>query len=235
MITKVLTWKGRLSRKSVLRLTILIWVYSIFWAILPLLGFGNYILEGTNTSCTFDFLTRTLDNRLYVVSIFTANFVIPLITILISYSLIYRAIIKHRNEFNFAARVSGESEHALPMQQNKIGVKHEVKIARISFIVISVFGVSWAPYAAIALIGVFGSPLQLTRLNTGISSLLAKISTVLNPLIYALLHSNFRNKLLNFRWCSKYNDKQRRCSVRRSASGAGIVSQNRDSAGPNAL
>lgn len=217
VIVKGLQWKDRLSGKAVRRFVTLIWVYSILWASTPFFGFGNYILEGTNTSCTFDFLTRSFNIRLYVLLIFTVHFVIPLLAIITSYIMIYRAILQHNHEFSRASRVYGETDLPLTVQQTKKGVSYEAKIARVSLIVISVFCLSWTPYASIALLGAFGKLSQVTRLSAGISCMLAKFSTVCNPLIYALLHPKFRNKLLDLRLCQRLNVHQRRSSVRRTS------------------
>lgn len=216
VIVKGLKWKDRLSGKTVIKFVLFIWIYSILWACAPFVGFGKYILEGTNTSCTFDFLTRDFNTRFYVMSIFSAHFVIPLFAIVVSYTLIYRAILRHNAEFSRAARVYGENDLPLTIQHNKSGVTYEAKVARVSFIVISVFCISWAPYASIALIGVFGDRSKVTRLSAGISCLFAKFSTVLNPLIYALLHPKFRNKMFELRSCTKGEDQVRRSSVVRS-------------------
>lgn len=197
VIVKGLPWKGRLSGKALLRSVAFIWIYSILWASTPFFGFGRYILEGTNTSCSFDFLTRDSNNKIYVLSIFAAHFAIPLVTIVVSYTLIYRAILEHKREFKIASRVFGEQDRPLQIsKRSKQSVMNEARIARVALIVISVFCLSWAPYACIALIGLFGDQSLITRLSVGIPCVLAKFSTVLNPLIYALLHPNFRKSLL---------------------------------------
>lgn len=192
-----------------------IWIYSLLWASAPFYGFGRYIVEGTNSSCTFDFFTRSLNNRLYVLSIFFAHFVIPLIIIICSYSMIYRIISQHSNEFKLAARTYGENDVPLTIRKCNTGVKYEAKTARVSLIVILVFCISWTPYACIALLGEFGDSDKVTRLSAGIPCMIAKLSTVINPLIYALLHPMFRQKLVSLGACTE-TEQERRSSVRRS-------------------
>ena len=178
-----------------------IWIYSIVWATGPLTGWGNLILEGMETSCTFDFLTRTTNNRSYVISIFTAHFAIPLAAISISYYLIFKAVQTQQREFALAQRTFGEEQMPLRVKNQKTGMKRELKTAKVSLIIILVFCISWSPYAIIALIGVFGDQTLVTRLGTAIPCLCAKFSTVINPLLYALLHPKFRQRLLNISIC----------------------------------
>ena len=75
---------------------------DIFWATGPLSGWGNFILEGTDTSCTSDYLMRNINNRSYVIAIFTAHFVVPVKVILISFYLIFKAVQKQRREFAYS-------------------------------------------------------------------------------------------------------------------------------------
>lgn len=215
VIVKTLPITNRMSGKTFFISISFIWIYSIIWASTPFYGFGRYILEGTNTSCTFDFFTTTLSNRLYVISIFMAHFVIPLIIIICSYTIIYRIISHHSREFKTAARTYGENEVPLTIRKCNTGIKYESKTARVSLIVIIIFCVSWAPYAIVALIGEFGDSSVVTRLTAGVPCLIAKLSTVINPLIYALLHPMFRQKLVSLGACTE-TEQERRTSVRRS-------------------
>ena len=178
-----------------------IWCYSASWAAAPLIGWGKFILEGTNTSCTFDFLTRNINNRTYVIGIFTAHFIVPVTVIFCAYCLITKTVASHQRQLRLAMRIHGEEE--IPLRQCNLNhsMKHSIKTAKVSAIVISVFCISWLPYAIVALIGEFGNRTLVTRLSSGIPCLCAKFSTALNPLIYALLHPKYREKLYNILLC----------------------------------
>lgn len=173
-----------------------IWVYAILWATAPLIGWGRYILEGTNTSCTFDYLSRNMNNIVYVISMASAHFLVPVSVISCAYFLIFKTVQRHRIEFaSFAADSFRQDQSELSRQILKRGRKNELQTAKISLIIVLVFCVSWFPYAIVALIGEFGDRTLITRLVAGIPCLCAKFSTVMNPLIYALLHPKFRKKL----------------------------------------
>jgi len=208
VIVRLLPLHNRMSRKTFITVITFLWLYSILWACAPFYGFGRYILEGTNTSCTFDFLTRTLNVRIYVIGIFFAHFIVPVIVIIVSYILIFRKIVQYKNELIEATKVHDEQE--VPLKTRKIisGFSHETKTARVSIIVITVFCVSWTPYAIVALIGEFGDASSVTRLVSGIPCVFAKFSTIVNPLVYALLHPNFRLKLAKFASCLRSDGAQ---------------------------
>lgn len=215
VVLRTLPITNRMST-TVFRMSIaFIWLYSIAWASAPLCGFGRYILEGTSNSCTFDFFTRTLNNRSYVISIFTAHFIVPVIIIVSSYAIIFRIVSQHSQDFEHAAKTLGENKVPLTMRKFNTGVKYEYRTARVSLIVILVFCISWTPYAIIALIGSFGDSSKVTRLSAGIPCFIAKFSTVINPVIYSLLHPHFRKKLVNLGACVE-TDQERRDYIRRS-------------------
>ena len=214
----VRTFYVRSSRREVYITVAFIWIYSIVWSTGPLSGWGNFILEGTETSCTFDFLTRSITNRSYVVAIFTAHFVIPLVAISVSYYLIFNAVRKQQREFANVRKTFGEEQMPLSVKNQKTGMKKELKTAKVSLIIILVFCISWSPYATISLIGVFGDQNLVTRLGSGIPCLCAKFSTVINPILYALLHPKFRQRLLNSVICRQMSEYELQSGIRRGNS-----------------
>ncbi|KAH9494926.1 Rhodopsin, GQ-coupled [Bulinus truncatus] len=71
---------------------VLVWTYSLSWAICPILGWGAYILDGIGTTCTFDYLTRTWQNRSFVLGMITGNFLLPFSVMIFSYTRIWMAV-----------------------------------------------------------------------------------------------------------------------------------------------
>ena len=173
-----------------------IWIYSGLWAMQPLVGWGAYILEGSRTSCTFDFFTRSASNRAFVISIFVFCFGIQLCIISVSYLMIFIKVFRHERE---ALYYSEGNRMVCIRAHTKIkSAKVQVKIAKVVLLIVTVFCVSWVPYAVVALIGMFGDASVITRLTSAIPGTLAKLSTAVNPIIYALIHPKFKNKL---RYC----------------------------------
>ncbi|XP_022318337.1 rhodopsin-like isoform X1 [Crassostrea virginica] len=182
----------RTSNRTVLVAIVFIWVYSFMWAICPLIGWGSFILEGSMTSCTFDFFSRDVNTKSYVASILVFCFTVQLFLIICSYVRIYLKVLQHEKEI-----VNCYVDGNLKIQNRKVKKFHSVhvKTAKISLVIISIFCLSWTPYAVIAIIGNFGDASVITPLASTIPGVFAKLSTVLNPMIYALLHPKFRNKL----------------------------------------
>ena len=82
------------SHKRSLLQIIFVWCWSIVWACPPLLnmGFGTYIPEGFQTSCSFDYLSRDLRNILFNYGMFIFGFLTPVIVIMCCYIGIMRAV-----------------------------------------------------------------------------------------------------------------------------------------------
>ncbi|KAH3867845.1 hypothetical protein DPMN_030982 [Dreissena polymorpha] len=194
-----------MSRRTFASIVSAIWLYAIIWASGPFFGFGRYILEGTNTSCTFDFFSKTPAVQGFVIAIFIMHFCIPVTAVAISHFLLSTAISQLRQQFLEASRVYGED--TLPRRRN--GSIHETKTTRAVIIVILVFCISWAPYACVALFGVFGDASKITRLAAGLPGLFAKCSAAFNPIVYAFLHPRFRSKLCPIDPCRRAKNKPR--------------------------
>uniref|UniRef100_A0A8C8M251 Opsin 9 n=1 Tax=Oncorhynchus tshawytscha TaxID=74940 RepID=A0A8C8M251_ONCTS len=65
----------------------LVWFYSLFWASLPVFGFGSYGPEHFGTSCTINWsgMRSSLIDRLYILLILIMCFFLPTLTIVASY------------------------------------------------------------------------------------------------------------------------------------------------------
>ena len=55
---------------------------SIFWAILPVFGVSEYVLEGALTSCSLDWTNKSLVSFIYVICLFVFVYVLPLAQII---------------------------------------------------------------------------------------------------------------------------------------------------------
>ena len=64
------------------------WVFGLLWSILPFFGQHQYVLEGCQTSCTFDYIDQTIYSRLIMVSMNLFGFFMPISIILSCYLMI---------------------------------------------------------------------------------------------------------------------------------------------------
>jgi len=56
--------------------------------IAPLFGWNRFVFEGFGTTCTFDYVSKDIRNRLFVLMLIIGGFLIPLIIIIASYTFI---------------------------------------------------------------------------------------------------------------------------------------------------
>jgi hypothetical protein len=72
----------------------------------------------------------------------------------------------------------------------------EMQITRLVVIITLSFFFCWTPFAVVSLIGVFGDASVVTPLVSSLPQMLAKVGTVLNPLLYVLAHPKHRKTLV---------------------------------------
>ncbi|KAF7278024.1 hypothetical protein GWI33_008944 [Rhynchophorus ferrugineus] len=184
---------GKITRTKALIIIIFIWCYIIPWLALPLTEvWGRYVPEGFLTACTFDYLTRTFDNRLFVGTIFTFSYVMPMLMIIYYYSQIVSKVFSHEKALREQAKkMNVESLRA--NQQNSESA--ELRIAKAAITICFLFVASWTPYAVLALIGTFGDQTLLTPGVSMIPALNCKLVACIDPYIYAISHPKFRLEL----------------------------------------
>lgn len=61
-------------------------------------GWSEYVLEGFETSCSWDYTTKTLSNRLFYVYMLVLGFVLPVSIITYCYTFIIVSILDHNKE-----------------------------------------------------------------------------------------------------------------------------------------
>ncbi|CAL1528992.1 unnamed protein product [Lymnaea stagnalis] len=197
-----------LSYRKAFIMLVFVWCWSTTWTIPPLFGWGAYIPEGFQTSCTFDYLTRNEYFRSYILCLYVFGFAFPLAAILYCYYYIYRAVAQHEKEMGqMAKKLNAE------IRQGQSAKKSEIKTARIAMTIIVTFLLSWTPYATVALIAQFGPAELVTPYVSELPVMFAKASAMHNPLIYALSHPRFREAVdKRFPWllcCCGVTDKEK--------------------------
>ncbi|XP_051723774.1 opsin 6, group member b isoform X1 [Ctenopharyngodon idella] len=175
------------NKRNICLVITAIWLFSLFWAGAPLMGWGSYRARRYGT-CEIDW-TRALYSvpfKLYVISIFFFNFFVPLFIIVFTYVSIIRTV----NSSHKFSRGGDVSE-----RQKKI----ERSITRVSLIVCAAFLLAWSPYAVISMWSAWGY--QIPPLNGILASLFAKSASFYNPFIYIGMSSKFRKDLQALFYC----------------------------------
>ncbi|XP_042325641.1 melanopsin-like [Sceloporus undulatus] len=159
---------------------------------------GSYIPEGLMISCTWDYVTYSPANRSYTMMLCCCVFFIPLIIIFHCYIFMFLAI-----------RTTGRNVQKLGSTYNrKSSVSHsmksEWKLAKIAFVAIVVFVLSWSPYACVTLIAWAGYARTLTPYSKSVPAVIAKASAIYNPIIYAIIHPRYRRTIRSAVPCLRF-------------------------------
>ncbi|XP_062332985.1 teleost multiple tissue opsin 3a isoform X1 [Osmerus eperlanus] len=160
------------------------WLYSLLWTVPPFLGWSSYGLEGAGTSCSVEWHQRSPASVSYVVCLFIFCLLLPLLLMVYSYSRILVAI-------------RGVTRINLPSAQRR-----EQHILLMVLSMVSGYLLCWMPYGIMALLATFGRSDLVTPVASVVPAILAKTSTVINPIIYVLFNNQFYRCFLAFIRCS---------------------------------
>lgn len=158
------------------------WCYSFIWALMPLFGWSSYAREqGAKYRCSIDLSSSNKENSSYAYTLLVFCFVIPVLLIIISSAL----TIKQMGSMRRASVNIGMDAHASGLRRQQ-EVKHNI----MAFALIITFFVAWSPYAACVLVMTIYGKVGETLLT--FSVILAKTSTLYNPIIYIIFMRDFR-------------------------------------------
>ncbi|CAF1307342.1 unnamed protein product [Adineta steineri] len=225
----------KLSARSTLRYLVCAWIYGSIWILPPLFGWNRFILEGFGTSCTFDYVSKDLYDRLFILILVTGGFLIPLSIIVLSYSSILMKLSQRscalilQNEngkkdptiYNFNdLNPTNEIEHCrvTPLVFDSNDENHiiqqmrrtEIRATRTVLLICTVFCLAWGPYALMALISLFGFNHLINAYTTSLLGMLTKVAACINPIIYAISLNGFREQIASHIKCIHPNVQEQR-------------------------
>ncbi|XP_061849430.1 melanopsin [Colius striatus] len=197
VITKPLRSIQWTSKKRTMQIIAIVWLYSLGWSVAPLFGWSSYVPEGLMISCTWDYVTYSPGNRSYTMILCCCVFFIPLIIIFHCYLFMFLAIRRTGRDVEKLGSCSRKSYLSQSM-------KNEWKLAKIAFVVIIVFVLSWSPYACVTLIAWAGQGNTLSPYSKSVPAVIAKASAIYNPIIYAIIHPRYRKTIHNAVPCLRF-------------------------------
>ncbi|KAM6986239.1 teleost multiple tissue opsin 2b [Aplochiton taeniatus] len=158
------------------------WLYSLLWTVPPLLGWSSYGLEGAGTSCSVSWRLQTAQSHAYIICLFIFCLGLPIMVMVYCYGRLLWAVKQVGKIRKSAAR------------------RREYHILFMVLTTVVCYMLCWMPYGVVAMMATFGRPGIITPVASVVPSLLAKSSTVINPLIYILMNKQFyRCFLIMFR------------------------------------
>ncbi|XP_039976152.1 teleost multiple tissue opsin 3a [Xiphias gladius] len=160
------------------------WLYSLLWTLPPFLGWSSYGPEGPGTTCSVQWHLRSPTSVSYVLCLFIFCLLLPLLLMVYSYGRILVAI-RRVGKINLLAAQRRE-QHILVMVLSMV----------------SCYILCWMPYGIMALIATFGRLGLVTPMASVVPSVLAKFSTVINPVIYMFCNKQFYRCFVALMKCS---------------------------------
>ncbi|XP_051970820.1 pinopsin-like [Xyrauchen texanus] len=149
------------------------WMYSVVWTLPPLFGWSRYGPEGPGTTCSVNWAAKTANNVSYIVCLFLFCLILPFIVIVYSYGKVLQAITQVSRINTFVSR------------------KREQRVLFMVVTMVVCYLMCWLPYGIMALLATFGQPGLVTPAASIVPSILAKTSTVINPIIYIFMNKQF--------------------------------------------
>uniref|UniRef100_H3DFD6 Teleost multiple tissue opsin 3b n=1 Tax=Tetraodon nigroviridis TaxID=99883 RepID=H3DFD6_TETNG len=151
------------------------WFYSLFWTLPPLFGWSSYGPEGLGTTCSVQWHQRTASSRSYIICLFIFCLLLPLLVMIFCYGRMLLAL----------------RAWSLRQVGGAAGERREALVLQMVLCMVAGYLLCWMPYGAVAMLASFGPPGVVPPTASLIPSLLAKTSTVLNPVIYVRFNHQF--------------------------------------------
>ncbi|XP_029613336.1 parietopsin [Salmo trutta] len=167
-----------------------VWLFCLFWAVPPLLGWSSYGPEGVQTSCSLGWEERSWSNYSYLILYTLFCFLLPVAIIIYCYTKVLTSM----RQLNRSTELQGGRPC---LQENERAV-------RIVLAMIGSFFVCWLPYTALSVVVVVDPELHIPPLVATMPMYFAKTSPVYNPIIYFLSNKQFRDATLEVLSCGRY-------------------------------
>uniref|UniRef100_A0A8C4RVL0 Opsin 8, group member a n=1 Tax=Erpetoichthys calabaricus TaxID=27687 RepID=A0A8C4RVL0_ERPCA len=202
-----LTSTSSVTSKKILHAIACIWLYALFWALLPLCGWGKYGPEPFGISCSILWATahESRNQSSFIVVIFMLCIILPTFTLVHCYSLIawkhhkaYKAM-KNREQIPNA----GKLDRQLTLVGAYFLFPCHCKFMFIMAVLVTAgFLICWTPYTVVSFWSMFYSSANIPPEMSLLPCLFAKSSTVYNPFIYYKFSKTFRKEVRDLkRYC----------------------------------
>ncbi|XP_070204775.1 opsin-5-like [Littorina saxatilis] len=161
-------------------------VYSAFWSLCPLLGWGRYDLEPYKTSCT---LQWDQPDTTFVTASFIGCLALPALVMCVSYSHITVLAL---------ATAARRRRWSKPDSAALTWSRQEVRLVKLTVAMCSVFLLNWCPYVVLAMLKAYRPGVHIPVQLTPLPALAAKCSHLVDPILYCLLNKKFRRLFPRF-------------------------------------
>ena len=175
------------SRKRAICLSVAMWLYALFWSVMPLSGWSGFELEGIGTSCSVRWKSHDKMDLSYNICLILACYILPVSVMIVSYHRSSREINKcARRAKQTWGKKSPFTRKALEMERKMVVLFGVMTVA---------FLVAWTPYAIVSLISMISGPDTIDDVTASIPAYIAKSSACYNPILYVFLYKRLRREI----------------------------------------
>ena len=175
------------TRRKAARGSVAMWLYALFWSVMPLCGWSGFELEGVGTSCSLRWKSHDKLDLSYHICLMLACYVLPVSIIIASY---YKSCCEIRKGTKRAKTTWGKKS---PFTRKAFAVERKMVVL---FGVMTVaFLVAWTPYAVVSLISMIAGPDVISDIASSIPAYIAKSSACYNPIVYVFLYKRLRQRI----------------------------------------
>jgi len=190
-----------LFKKYNLSLSIICFILGSIWAIPPIFGHMSvYAPDGLGFHCGLNWFDRSLASRIYFLLLFVGVYFIPMIIIIYVNIYIHRTVyrlthlspivsLEVTNQYLLRKHISNTSLNQATKRLHRLYEDRRFVLA--TGISLIIYLIAWTPYGIVALAQVFGDSFSLYNpwLMTT-CALVAKLSMIINPIIYTTVLKN---------------------------------------------
>ncbi|XP_049612350.1 opsin 8, group member b [Syngnathus scovelli] len=181
--------RDKVSWRQMKLLCLWSWLYALFWALLPVLGWGRYGPEPFGLSCSLAWGRLRHEDSSFVVAMFCFNLALPAAIIVCCYfGIAIKLYVTYKKSLRHGRRVA----NVLKMHRRLLMI---AVVISVSFIV------CWSPYSMVSLWSAVGPggpiPPQLSLLPC----MFAKSATACNPVIYYIFSQSFKREVKRLLRC----------------------------------
>ncbi|CAH8681626.1 unnamed protein product, partial [Schistosoma rodhaini] len=169
-----------------------LWIWSIIWTIPPFFGFGRYVLEGYQTSCTFDYISNDMPSLLFSGGMYIFGFMFPVLLSIYCYANLLRIVRNNEKIVLISLSNDGASKQHKSVRNRK---RLDIEATKSVILSLLFYLMSWTPYAMVCLISILGQPYFLTPTIAEMPHIFAKMAAIYNPILYAFTNRKFKNAL----------------------------------------
>jgi len=194
-ISAPLRYYDKMRPKRVLTIIAAIWLYSLTFTIVGMVGWPFYEQSVNYGMCFFNI------HPYYSVVSSVANFILPTVVMCVIYFKIYQIASAHAHRIEkqevTTSVASGSNEETGNLTSEKKRIKRNIKAAKTIAIIVSTFLLCWMPLTLISTVGSLCKECMVEEPEVFQSLVvLAYLNSALNPILYSFLNREFRESFI---------------------------------------